>query len=134
MASIEDIIKKVPVYVELDRPEERIYAIQALYKQLLNVMEVVKQGGGGGGATNLNDLSDVTINNPEEGQILKYDGSIWKNEDDNSGTPGPDTVGSTQIIDNSVEIRDLNDSVKDKIIKTYDISDESLTMDFDVTP
>ena len=123
MASIEDIIKKVPVYVELDRPEERIYAIQALYKQLLNVMEVVKH-----------DLSDVTIDSPEEGQILKFNGSIWKNEDDNSGTPGPDTVGSKQIIDNSVEIRDLNDSVKDKIIKTYDISDESLTMDFDVTP
>ena len=134
MASIEDIIKKVPVYAELDRPEERIYAIQALYKQLLNVMEVVKQGGGGGGATNLDDLSDVTINNPEEGQILKFNGSIWKNEDSNSGTPDPDTVGSKQIIDNSVEIRDLNDSVKDKIIKTYNMSDESLTMDFDVTP
>ena len=134
MASIEDIIKRVPVYTELDRPEERIYAIQALYKQLLNVMDVVKSGGGGGGSTTLAGLEDVALYNPVTGQILKYNGSMWENHDDDGGTPGPDTVGTEQIIDNSVELEDLNDRVKDKIQKTYDISDESLSMDFDVTP
>ena len=88
----------------------------------------------GVGAKKLADLEDVGLTDVEEGQILKYRNGTWENEEDDSGTPGPDTVGSEQIIDNSVEIRDLNDSVKNKIQKTYDISDESLSMDFDITP
>ena len=54
--------------------------------------------------------------------------------DIHEGQLGPDTVGTEQIIDNSIEMQDLNDSVKDKIQKTYDISDESLSMDFNVQP
>lgn len=86
------------------------------------------------GAKKLSDLEDVSLESLAEGQILKYRGYTWENEDDDSSIPGPDTVGTEQIIDNSVEIQDLNDSVKDKILKTYDISDESLAMDFDVVP
>jgi hypothetical protein len=48
------------------------------------------------------------------------------------GQLGPDTVGTEQIIDNSVEMQDLNDSVKDKIQKTYYQEDESLHMDYDI--
>ena len=88
----------------------------------------------GVGAKKLADLEDVGLTDVEEGQILKYRNGTWENEEDDSGVPGPDTVGSDQIIDNSVEIRDLHDNVKDKIQKTYDISDESLAMDFDVVP
>jgi len=88
----------------------------------------------GVGAKKLADLEDVDTEGIEDGQILKYRNGTWENEDDDSGVPGPDTVGSDQIIDNSVEIRDLHDNVKDKIQKTYDISDESLAMDFDVVP
>ena len=88
----------------------------------------------GVGAKKLADLEDVDMEGIEDGQILKYRNGTWENEDDDSGVPGPETVGSEQIIDNSVEIRDLNDNVKNKIQKTYDISDESLSMDFDVTP
>lgn len=88
----------------------------------------------GVGAKKLADLEDVGLADVEEGQILKYRNGTWENEEDDSGVPGPDTVGSDQIIDNSVEIRDLHDNVKDKIQKTYDISDESLAMDFDVVP
>ena len=88
----------------------------------------------GVGAKKLADLEDVDMEGIEDGQILKYRNGTWENEDDDSGVPGPDTVGSDQIIDNSVEIRDLHDNVKDKIQKTYDISDESLAMDFDVVP
>ena len=54
--------------------------------------------------------------------------------DIHEGQLGPDTVGTEQIIDNSVIMDDLNDSVKSKIQKTYDISDESLSMDFDTQP
>ena len=45
--------------------------------------------------------------------------------------PGPNTVGTDEIIDNSIEMVDLNDSVKNKIQKTYDEDDETLHMDFD---
>ena len=48
------------------------------------------------------------------------------------GVPIPhDTVDSDSIIDGSVEVEDLNDSVKAKIQKTYDEDDESLHMDYD---
>lgn len=47
------------------------------------------------------------------------------------GQPGPNTVGTEQIIDGAVEMEDLNDDVKSKIQKTYDEDDETLHMDFD---
>ena len=49
-------------------------------------------------------------------------------------TPLPveeDSIGSEQIRDNSILMEDLNDSVKDKIQKTYVQDDETLHMDFD---
>jgi len=52
--------------------------------------------------------------------------------DIHEGQLGPDTVGTEQIIDNSVIMEDLNDSVKDKIQKTYVEDDESLHMNYDV--
>ena len=52
--------------------------------------------------------------------------------DIHEGQLGPDTVGTEQIIDNSVEMQDLNDSVRDKIQKTYYQEDESLHMDYDI--
>ncbi len=88
----------------------------------------------GVGAKKLADLEDVSISSVSDGQVLKYNGSTWENADDAGAVPGPDTVGTEQIIDNSVEMEDLHDDVKGKIQKTYDISDESLSMDFDVTP
>lgn len=44
------------------------------------------------------------------------------------GQPGPDTVGTEQIIDDSVMMEDLNDSVKEKITNTYDSSNRRLTL------
>ena len=85
-------------------------------------------------ATKLADLQDVSLNTVTDGQVLKYNGSTWENGNDDSGTPGPDSVGTEQIIDNSIIMDDLNDSVKSKIQKTYDISDESLSMDFNIQP
>lgn len=86
----------------------------------------------GVGATRLEDLEDVSLNTLSNGQILKYDGSIWENQDDNSGTPGPDTVGTEQIIDDSVMEEDLNPTVRDKIQKIYHQNEESLHMDYDI--
>lgn len=87
----------------------------------------------GVGAKKLSDLEDVAMASVTEGQILKYNGSSWENADDEA-TPGPDSVGTEQIIDGAVEMQDLHDDVKGKIQKTYDISDESLSMDFDIQP
>lgn len=47
------------------------------------------------------------------------------------GQLGPDTVGTENIIDNSVLMEDLNSSVRDKIQKTYYQNDESLHMDYE---
>lgn len=84
------------------------------------------------GATKLSELEDVSLNTLTDGQILKYKGSSWENDDETGGTPGPDSVGTAQIIDNSVIMDDLNDSVKDKIQKTYHEDDEALHMDYDI--
>lgn len=69
----------------------------------------------------------------DRGTFNPYD-DVPYDLDGQSTTPGPNTVGTEQIIDNSVIMDDLNDSVKSKIQKTYDISDESLLMDFDIQP
>ena len=49
------------------------------------------------------------------------------------GQLDPDTVGTEQIIDNSIMEADLNDSVKEKIQKTYYQDDESLHMNYDIS-
>lgn len=45
---------------------------------------------GSGGA--LNDLSDVTITTPSNGQVLKYNGSAWVNDTDATGGGGGDML------------------------------------------
>ena len=53
--------------------------------------------------------------------------------DIHEGQIEPDTVGTEQIIDNSIMEVDLNDSVKEKIQKTYYQDDESLHMNYDIS-
>ena len=71
-------------------------------------------------------------------RVANDEGTISPDDDqpydiDSGGSqPGPHTVGTEQLIDNSIMEDDLNDSVRAKIQKTYDTSDESLLMDFDV--
>lgn len=52
--------------------------------------------------------------------------------DIHEGQLGPDTVGTEQIINDSVLEEDLNSTVREKIQKTYHQSDESLHMDYDI--
>jgi len=42
----------------------------------------------GAGVVGLNDITDVTITSPTNGQVLKYNGSAWINGTDNSGGGG----------------------------------------------
>lgn len=56
----------------------------------------------------LNDLSDVTITSPSNGQVLKYNGSAWVNAADDAGSTDADTLdglNSTQFLRS-----DANDS------------------------
>lgn len=58
--------------------------------------------GGGGGA--LDDLSDVTITGPSTGEVLKYDGSAWVNDTDDTGSgslPTASTKGDIAVFDGS---------------------------------
>lgn len=42
-------------------------------------------GGGGGGATILDELSDVVLTSPTNGQVLKYNGTQWINAAESGG-------------------------------------------------
>ena len=48
-------------------------------------------GGGGGGASNLSDLDDVSISNPSNGQVLKYNGTSGMWENGTGGAGGADS-------------------------------------------
>lgn len=66
--------------------------------------------GGGGGATVLDDLNDVTITSPSNGQVLTYSNGIWVNG--NGGGGGGSTVSVTQILSSGTKIATITvDSV-----------------------
>lgn len=69
-------------------------------------------------------------------RLMNDEGTINPDDDQpidiHEGQLGPDTVGTEQIIDNSVIMDDLNDTVKEKIQKTYYENDEELHMGFDI--
>lgn len=52
--------------------------------------------------------------------------------DGTSSQPGPDTVGTEQIIDGAVEMEDLNESVKDTMLTDEDRVTEEELGEFDV--
>ena len=49
-------------------------------------------------------------------------------EFDGGGQPGPNTVGTEQIIDGAVEMEDLHDDVVGKMTNTYNKGNETLTL------
>ena len=69
-------------------------------------------------------------------RLMNDEGTINPDDDQpidiHEGQLAPNTVGTEQIIDNSVIMDDLNDSVKEKIQKTYVEADETLHMDYDI--
>ena len=44
------------------------------------------------------------------------------------GIPGPNSVGTEQLIDNSVEMEDLNDDVKKNMTHSYDAEGEGIRL------
>jgi hypothetical protein len=56
-------------------------------------------GGGGGGSSTLDGLTDVVINTPLSGQVLKYNGTNWYNGQDDIGAGGsPPSNSFSQIV------------------------------------
>ena len=58
----------------------------------------VLANGGGGGASNLDGLTDVVINTPLSGQVLKYNGTNWYNGQDDIGSGGTPPSNSFSTI------------------------------------
>ena len=58
---------------------------------------------------------------------LQYDGTTYE-FDGGGGQPGPNTVGTEQIIDGAVEMEDLHDDVVEKMTNTYHKNEEKLTL------
>ncbi len=54
-------------------------------------------GGGGGGATELDDLTDVTITSPLPDEVLSYDGAQWVNKRIETGLWDPSNLPSGVI-------------------------------------
>ena len=44
------------------------------------------------------------------------------------GSLGPNTVGTAEIVDNSIKLEDLSDEVRDKMKVTVDEADENATI------
>lgn len=60
--------------------------------------------------------------------IIEAGGDEYVFEGGGGGQPGPDTVGTEQIIDDSVELKDLNTEVKDKMTNHYDAQGEGIVL------
>jgi hypothetical protein len=59
----------------------------------------VELAGGTPSITSINDIGDVVITSPTEGQVLKYNGTNWINSTDNAGTTitSLDDIGDVSI-------------------------------------
>ena len=58
--------------------------------------------------------------------IFDINGQEYEFAGGGGGTPGPDTVGTEEIIDGSVQEEDLSDEVKDKMTQTYSSENRTL--------
>ena len=62
-------------------------ALETENKTVIGAINEVAQGGGGGGASELDDLDDVSISIPTNGQVLKYNSQSqeWENANESGG-------------------------------------------------
>jgi len=89
-STTDDIVEGTKKYLTDERVDDRIanflvagLGINLTYNDSANTLTIeatgVGSGGGGGGATALDGLTDVTLTNPSNNQLLKYNGTIWVN-------------------------------------------------------
>lgn len=86
------------------------HSVETLEVQAPATVEVIDIGvvaPSGGGATNLDDLTDVVITTPSNGQVLKYNGTNWVNDADaTGGGAGATNLSSTQSATDVVVVSD----------------------------
>lgn len=58
--------------------------------------------------------------------IFDINGQEYEFAGGGGGQPGPDSVGTDEIIDGSVQEEDLSDEVKDKMTQTYSSENRTL--------
>ncbi len=58
--------------------------------------------------------------------IFDINGQEYEFAGGGGGQPAPDTVGTDEIIDGSVQEEDLSDDVKDKMTQTYSSENRTL--------
>lgn len=76
---------KAPTTNDLDLGELAVNTYDGkLYLKKDNGTASIVEVGAAGGSIALNDLSDVTITSPSNGQVVKYNGTAWVNGTDNS--------------------------------------------------
>lgn len=66
----------------------------------------------------------ITVDLRQFGWGIRDVDVIWP-EDHEGGAPGPDSVGTREIQDNSIEMEDLNQTVKDTMVT----GDDRVTQD-----
>lgn len=84
-----------------------------------------------GTASALNDLTDVTLSLPTNGQVLKYNGSAWVNDTDltGGGGAGSGTVStSTALVDTYITYATSASTIGAESAFTYDDSTNLLTL------
>lgn len=59
---------------------------------------------------------------------FKFEGDDYELYSSGGSLPGPNTVGTEQIIDDSVELEDLNTEVKQKFTHSYDAENEGILL------
>jgi len=75
----------------------------------------------------------ITIDLREFGWGIRDVRVIWPKEHEGGGEqPGPNSVGTNEIQDDSIEMEDLNKSVKDKMLTDDDRVTQDDIEDFDV--
>lgn len=73
-------------------------------------------------------MGKVGEEKPVSKLILDWGGNSYVISGGGGGQPGPNTVGTEQIIDGAVEEEDLHDDVKDRMTVTHDSSTGGLRL------
>ena len=80
-----------------------------------------------GGAAALDDLTDVVITTPSNGQVLKYNGSNWINDTDATGGGGSVTITGTPA-DNQLAVWTGSSAIEGDAALSFNTATDQLTV------
>lgn len=111
---VVDVGTLVQVYYEITNNE----SVDMTSVSFLAMFDSPKAGSGGGGASSLDDLTDVDISNPSNGQVLKYDSanSEWVNADESGGLTAVELTKSQY---DALTTEQKNDATKIYFVTDY---------------